>query len=269
MHQYVLDDQIVNIRACILRRQVRRERTELKTRHRNETIHAWKYSEEYANVCTCNGRWLFSPRNKKYEHCISMLRQQLCHEQAVEKRGEEYKSRMWEEQCRGQTNDANMNNWLFLRKGSDVRAMKQLLYAYEEQRIRQRKQRRLVQEMEALGNESCVSWLFLPNKTGCKILSDMYDAVRRHYKRMRSRAIKKEEYDNGVELFVQSGSWMYQKKNAIESRQHLIRLYKHVSKSRSKAFQLMVNDVLWYESADEMEAQMHGCNFAVFPQSVG
>ena len=183
---------IVNIRACILRRQVRRERTELKTRHRNETIHAWKYSEEYANVCTCNGRWLFSPRNKKYEHdCISMLRQQLCHEQAVEKRGEEYKSRMWEEQCRGQTNDANMNNWLFLRKGSDVRAMKQLLYAYEEQRIRQRKQRRLVQEMEALGNESCVSWLFLPNKTGCKILLDMYDAARRHYKRMRSRAIKK------------------------------------------------------------------------------
>eukprot|EP01083_Nonionella_stella_P104553 299830_1 len=124
-HDYLADALVrddagrVDLRSCILRRKVRADRQ----KERGEELYAeqerWAYMEEKVAICTSNGRWMFS--SVKSAGCIAMLANQLRGELIFNKEAHKSRSRDID------IDQPCDNSWLFLRRGAEIRAMKQLL----------------------------------------------------------------------------------------------------------------------------------------------
>lgn len=189
-HEYIADAPLrdgnghVDLRSCILRRKVRREREYQRNEKRDEELSRWYcYSAKNSDVCTSNGGWLFSP--KKSTGSISMLIQQLGYESISDER----ESKTWTESDSNASHDAP---WLFLCHGADIRALRKLLVRDDIQWPRREKKWRLNDEMKYLDRERGLGlvWLFLPNRTGFRVLAGMDDAMRKRLSRARAHSRK-------------------------------------------------------------------------------
>lgn len=230
----------------------------------HEMKYVWAYSKEDADVCTWNGRWLFS--SKTTGGCISMLVQQLNYEQIAERREDEYDSRMAYDD---EENGPICNSWLYLRQGADLRAMKQLLNADIVQRRRRQMHRRMLNDMGAFEYEKGMGiiWLFLPkNESGIRILSQMSDAIRTRVKRKHAKSRRNEDV-NEVDKFIRSGAWLFQKIDTCESQAHILSLYKHWAVLKSKKFRLYMANLFDKKCIEgENEKQCLESSLLVFPQ---
>lgn len=232
------NDGRVDIASCINRRKVRKQRQKQRERNEDEAEDHWEYWE-YADACPSNGRWLFS--SKKKSSSISMLTQQLGHIVRME-RG-----------SRGlgiiQPSISLDTSWLFLRRGAEAPALKQLLRQDSVKHARARRRHRREEEEEDYFNNGAsaltLSWLFLPNsKLGLKLLGGTMDALRKQMKRAGARRNRPSRgEDDGVVIFLASGAWLFHTKVLAKTNANLVRLWKHREKGSQKRFRKMVDEM--------------------------
>jgi len=89
-----------------------------------------------------------------------------------------------------------------------------------------------------LEREMNILWLFLPNKAGLKVLAGFEHAMMKRYARTRAQMFTQREQTSelsGVDGFIRSGAWLFQKRTRLESQNYLARLVSH-SNSLCKKF---------------------------------
>eukprot|EP00581_Thalassiosira_minuscula_P030693 CAMPEP_0183787790 /NCGR_PEP_ID=MMETSP0739-20130205/67723_1 /TAXON_ID=385413 /ORGANISM="Thalassiosira miniscula, Strain CCMP1093" /LENGTH=512 /DNA_ID=CAMNT_0026031883 /DNA_START=49 /DNA_END=1587 /DNA_ORIENTATION=- len=222
---------------------VRFERGRKREESESEVIIRWASSEKAAAVCTVNGRWLFSSKN--YDGCIEMLKQQLC----ARKRDQDEVTmrRRIRRFGRRDSNEVNIINasWIFLPKGSEIKALKQILAGPSVRSRRSIKKhiRADEEERSALEVRLNIAWLFVPNHVGIKILTWTKDALRKHEKRSQAKDGEDSEDISSLDIFIRSGAWLYHTAKPLQTTSNLVRLVKHSEERGEKRFSKMLDEL--------------------------
>ena len=172
-----------------------------------------------AATATNNGRWLFSCAGVTGSQ--AMLRQQLLGQTKQE-------ARLRKNHRNSVDVDEVGTDWLFLdERSASIRVLKEQILGARERRRRTSQRQRNYKEYTSRLDFSAV-WLFLPQKTAFRILSEEIHASRVRQNRKHSKSRIQRSPDSQVDLFVQGGSWLFANKTPKKTCQHLTRLLKHV-----------------------------------------
>lgn len=232
---YIADDPIrdsegrVDLGSCINRKNIRKERENRREENEREVRGRWELSRdvrvELGLGCTSTGKWLFSP--KKNSRSMLMLTQQLAQSNVHGERRDKRRD--------GRLNASLGTSWLSARRWTVV--LQQLLNGDRVRRSKKHPWRRAMEEADH-SNADVLSLnlvaLFLPNKTGIRLLEGVMDAVRKRTKRAR---VEDRELDFlSIDFFIESGAWLFHTSAPGRTHANLEKLLKHSAEGRNKRF---------------------------------
>jgi len=233
---YVADEPLrdhdgrVDLRRCIARTEVRQERNQsrLQAHHdmlqRWEPIRLWPYSEDMASVCTSNGRWIYMTTNS--ERSIKVLEAQFKNEEIRKQRVRRVRNISY------QQDQYVTPSWLFgTTPCASFRILKEMIQGSEKVRFRAKKR----WEMCRYQISFIPGWLFLPTDHESKrVLARIMSAKGSNELRKRPPYGRREEDFNkhAIDVFINSGAWIFQRPSRDASIAHLAKLLRH-SKMKS------------------------------------